>query len=112
MLLLVLLAILFVVLFVITLEIIHALLGVVIFLVVAGLCAAAAEYLLGEKEGVGETLLIGLIGAALGVILAFLLHLPRFTIAGLPIIWTIVGSVLVVGILKLSRGNSRSLRHL
>jgi uncharacterized membrane protein YeaQ/YmgE (transglycosylase-associated protein family) len=112
MLILVLLALVFVVLFVVMLQIIHALLGIVLFLVVAGLCAAAAEYFLGQKEGVGETLLIGLIGAALGVILAVILHLPLFAIAGLPVVWTIVGSMIVVGILKLTRGNKGSLGRL
>jgi uncharacterized membrane protein YeaQ/YmgE (transglycosylase-associated protein family) len=112
MLFLVLLALVFIVLLVFTLSIIHALFGIVLFLLIAGLCGAAAEYFLGHKEGLGETLLIGLIGAALGVILAYLFHLPRFSVAGVPIVWTIVGSLIVVGILKLARGDRGSLRRL
>jgi len=113
MLVLVLLALVCLVVFIFALAIIHAILGIVLFLLLAGACAAAAEYFLGEKQGVGQTLLIGLIGAALGVILAALLHLPSLAIAGLPIVWTIVGSTIVVGILKLTRGgDSTSLRRL
>jgi hypothetical protein len=67
MLILILLGLVFIILFLFALEIIHAVLGVVLFLVVAGLCAAAAEYLLGQRQSLGATLLIGLIGAALGV---------------------------------------------
>lgn len=102
--LLLLLALLFIVLLVFALWILHAIFSIILFLVIAGLCAAAAEYFLGHREGVGETLLIGLIGAALGVILAFVLHLPRFSVAGVPILWTILGSMIVVLILKLARG--------
>jgi uncharacterized membrane protein YeaQ/YmgE (transglycosylase-associated protein family) len=112
MLFLVLLALVFIILLVFVLSIIHALFGLVLFLVIAGLCAAAAEYFLGHREGVGETLLIGLIGAALGVIGAYLLHLPRLSIAGVPIVWTILGSMAVVAILKLARGDSNSIRRL
>lgn len=112
MLLILLLGLLLIVLFIFALTIIHAVLGIVLFLVVATLCAAAAEYFLGHKEGVGETLLIGLIGAAIGVIFAWALHLPRLAIAGVPIVWTILGSLIVVGILRLARGDRRSLRRL
>lgn len=113
MLVLVLLALVCIVFFIFALAIIHAIVGIVLFLIVAGICAAAAEYFLGEKQGVGQTLLIGLIGAALGVVLAALLHLPSLAIAGLPIVWTIVGSAVVVVILKLTRSSkSTSLRRL
>jgi hypothetical protein len=44
--------------------------GIILFLVVAGLCAAIAEYVLGMREGVVTTVLIGLIGAAVGLIRA------------------------------------------
>jgi uncharacterized membrane protein YeaQ/YmgE (transglycosylase-associated protein family) len=112
MLLLLLLALVFIVLLVVVLSILHTLFSLVLFLVVAGLCGAAAEYFLGHREGVGETLLIGLIGAALGVLVASILHLPRLPIFGVPIVWTVLGSMVVVAILKLARGDSRSLRRL
>ena len=113
MLLLILLAVIFIILFVFMLSIIHAVFGIILFLVVAGLCGAVAEYFLGHREGVGETLLIGLIGAAVGVILAKVLHLPLFlSIFGLPIVWAIIGSLIIVALLRLARGNNRSLRRL
>ncbi|MGI8551592.1 MAG: hypothetical protein ACR2PL_12535 [Dehalococcoidia bacterium] len=107
----ILLLLLFVVLLFFVISVIHAVFGVVLFLVVAALCAAAAEYFLGHKEGLGETLLIGLIGAALGAILSRLLHLPSLiVIAHLPLVWTIAGSMIVVGLLRLARPDSRSTR--
>ncbi|HTE84107.1 MAG TPA: hypothetical protein VK821_05190 [Dehalococcoidia bacterium] len=108
---LVLLAIVFVLLLFAVFAVVGKLLGLVLFLVIAALCGAVAEYFLGFKEGVGETLLIGLIGAALGVVVARILHLPLLLpVFGVPIVWTIVGSFIVVGILKLASGNRRSLR--
>ena len=110
---LVLLAVAAIILLLTAFAILHAVLGIVFFLVIAGLCAAAAEYVLGLRESVGVTLLIGLIGAALGVILAHLLGLPRFLdIFHVPIVWTIVGSLIVVGVLRLTMGRDRALRRL
>jgi uncharacterized membrane protein YeaQ/YmgE (transglycosylase-associated protein family) len=109
----VLLAIIFILLLFAVLAIVHSLLGLILFLVVATLCGAVAEYALGYKEGVGQSLLIGLIGAAIGVILRYLLHLPTFlSIFGVPIVWAIVGSFIVVALLKLATGNRRSLGRL
>jgi hypothetical protein len=108
---LVLLGIVFVVLLVAVFAVVGKILGLILFVVVATLCASAAEYFLGFREGVGETLLIGLIGAALGVVVARILHLPLLLpIFGVPIVWTILGSIAVVGVLKLATGNRRSLR--
>lgn len=102
-----------VVLFILAAAIISSVLGIVLFVVVAALCGAAAEYLLGEPEGVGETVLIGIIGAALGAILAHLLHLPPLiAIAGLHIVWTIVGALIVVALLKVIRPSLRQRRLL
>lgn len=101
-----------IVLFILAAAIIRSILGIVLFLVVAALCGAAAEYLLGEQDGVGETLFIGIIGAALGAILAHVLHLPALLgIAGLHVVWTIVGALIVVALLKLVRP-TRGRRHL
>lgn len=95
---------LFIVLLFFVLAIVRTLVGIIVFLVVAALCGAAAEYFLGAKEGVGETLVIGLIGAALGTILSHLLRLPSLiVIGGLPLVWTIVGSMIVIAILKAVR---------
>lgn len=103
----------FILLFVVLLWLIHTIVGIVLFFTVAGLCAAAAEYILGHREGLGETVLIGLIGAALGAVVAHLFHLPTLIVIGrLPIVWTIVGSGVVVWLLKLARPESGRLRRL
>jgi uncharacterized membrane protein YeaQ/YmgE (transglycosylase-associated protein family) len=78
--------------------------GIILFLIIAALCGAVAEYVLHQHEGLGVTLLIGLIGAALGAIIAHLFHLPSLLqIAGVQIVWTIVGAIIVVAILRLVR---------
>jgi hypothetical protein len=106
-----LLAAILVLLLIVVFAVVGKLLGFVLFLVVAALCAAVAEYFLGFKEGVGETLLIGLIGAALGVLTAHLLHLPLLVpIFGVPVVWAILGSFAVVLVLRAATGNRRSLR--
>jgi uncharacterized membrane protein YeaQ/YmgE (transglycosylase-associated protein family) len=103
----------FLVLFVLFLKIIGTLLGLVFFLVVAALCGAAAEYFLGHREGVGETFLIGLIGAAIGAVLAHVLHLPGLIhIGGVSIVWTVVGAMIVVFLLKLAGGERSTVRRI
>lgn len=102
-----------VVLFFVAALVIGKLIGIILLLVVATLCGAVAEYVLGHREGVGETLLIGLMGAVLGVIIRAVLHLPGLiTIAGVPIFWAILGSVIIVALLKLARPQPRSMRRL
>ena len=103
----------FLVLFVLFLKLIGTLLGLVFFLIVAALCGAAAEYFLGHKEGVGETFLIGLIGAAIGTVLSHVLHLPTLiAIGGVSIVWTIIGAMIVVFLLKLARPQPSGVRRI
>jgi uncharacterized membrane protein YeaQ/YmgE (transglycosylase-associated protein family) len=106
-----LLAAVLVLLLILVFAVVGKLLGFVLFLVIAALCGAVAEYFLGFRKGVGETLIIGLIGAALGFLVARLLHLPLLLpIFGVPVVWTILGSFVVVGILRMATGNRRSLQ--
>jgi uncharacterized membrane protein YeaQ/YmgE (transglycosylase-associated protein family) len=110
MILLILLAVIFVLMLLAVLAILHSVLGLVLFLVIAALCGAIAEYFLGYRHGVGQSLLVGLIGAALGVIIRHLFGFPVFWAAfGVPIVWTILGSFIVVGVLKLATGRRGSL---
>ena len=103
----------FIVLFVLFLKIIGTLLGLVFFLVVAALCGAAAEYFLGHKEGIGETFLIGLIGAAIGAVLSHVLHLPTLiSVSGVSIVWTIIGAMIVVFLLKLASPERSGVRRI
>jgi uncharacterized membrane protein YeaQ/YmgE (transglycosylase-associated protein family) len=94
------------------LSLVHSIVAIILFLAVAGLCAAVAEYVLGMREGVLRTILIGLVGAAVGVILRELLHLPAWvSIEGLPIVWTVLGSLIVVLIVRLATGGRRGRPH-
>src|SRR5260221_7387017 len=53
-------------------------------------------------------LLVGIVGAFLGNLIAFWLHLPTFLeVAGVDIVWTFVGSLLLVLILTFFVGGSR-----
>jgi uncharacterized membrane protein YeaQ/YmgE (transglycosylase-associated protein family) len=107
---LVLLGIVFVLMLLVVLSLIHSLFGLILFLVVAALCGAVAEFLLGYRHGVGQSLLVGLIGAAVGVILRYIFHLPPFfSLFGVPVVWAILGSFIVVGLLKLATGRRGSL---
>ena len=88
------------------------LLGVLLLLVIAAICGAIAQALAGYSPG-GCLIssVIGIIGAFLGFWIARALSLPlplTITIQGepFPILWSIIGSVLFVGVLSLIRGRS------
>lgn len=106
---LVLLAVVFLLLFFVVLALVHSILGVILFLLIAGLCAALAEYALGIRQGVVTTSVIGLIGAALGVIIQHAFRLPTLLpVFGVPVVWTILGSFIVVAILRAALGGRRN----
>jgi uncharacterized membrane protein YeaQ/YmgE (transglycosylase-associated protein family) len=90
------------------LALVHSIIGLILFVVIAGLCAALAEYVLHVREGVFTTVVVGLIGAAIGVIIQHIFRLPTLLAPfGVPIVWTILGSIIVVAILRLVLGNRR-----
>jgi uncharacterized membrane protein YeaQ/YmgE (transglycosylase-associated protein family) len=80
------------------LKVVGFLVGLVWLLLIATLCGWIAERLLHYREGgIGTTAGIGLVGAVIGWVLAKVLHLPMAPhIAGLPILWTVVGSLVLV----------------
>lgn len=82
---------------------------IVIYVVVAAICAAIAGSLLGVRAGgFLAACFIGVVGAFLGTWLAGKLGLPelfvlRIDSAAIPIVWTITGSfllLLVIGLLR------------
>lgn len=81
------------------LKVVAVLVGLVWLLLIATLCGWIAERVLHYHEGgIGTTAGVGLIGALIGWVLAKVLHLPLAPhIAGLPILWTVAGSFLLVG---------------
>ena len=83
----------------------------VLLLIVAGVCGAVAQSLVGfSRGGCAVAIALGFIGALLGTWLARLLQLPEiFAITigtqRFPIIWSIIGAALFAAVLSLfSRG--------
>lgn len=99
-----LLAVLVLVLFMV---VVRTIIGLVLLLVIAGLCGAIAESITGYRTGsLVYTVALGLIGAAVGSLIARLLDLPgilSWSVGGLPVLLTIIGAVLVLFLLKLIR---------
>jgi uncharacterized membrane protein YeaQ/YmgE (transglycosylase-associated protein family) len=84
------------------LKVVGVLVGLIFLLLVATLCGAIARSLLHYNQGgIGATAGIGLVGALVGWLIADVFHLWRGPhVAGLPIIWTVVGSIVLVGTLR------------
>jgi uncharacterized membrane protein YeaQ/YmgE (transglycosylase-associated protein family) len=86
---------------------------IVIFLIVGALCAAIASALIGVSPGgILGAIVIGFLGAFVGTWLAGKLGLPelfvfRYEDAAVPIVWTIVGSFLLLAIVGLFRRAAR-----
>ncbi len=78
-----------------------------LLLLVAGVCGAVAQSLVGySRGGCIVTIALGFIGALLGTWLARVSGLPElfaFSIGGrdFPIIWSIIGAALFAGVLSL-----------
>jgi uncharacterized membrane protein YeaQ/YmgE (transglycosylase-associated protein family) len=74
--------------------------GLILALVVALVAGIIGEQVTGRTAGGAlATLLCGLAGAVVGIIIAELLGLPRLIhIGGLPVIWTIIGAIIVVAL--------------
>jgi uncharacterized membrane protein YeaQ/YmgE (transglycosylase-associated protein family) len=91
------------------LKVVAALVGLVWLLLIATLCGAIAESLLHYREGgIAATTGVGLIGAVIGVVIAKVLHFPTLVSIGhLPVLWTVVGSIVLVSGLKVVTPNRR-----
>jgi uncharacterized membrane protein YeaQ/YmgE (transglycosylase-associated protein family) len=80
------------------------LLEFVVYLIVAGLCGAIARAVAGGTPGgFIVSILVGFLGAFLGVWIARMAHLPRLFIVSVeghpfPIVWSIVGGIILVAI--------------
>jgi len=80
------------------------LVGILLFILIAGVCGAIGEGIAGGKVGPGflGSFIVGLIGAWIG---GMLIHIGP-VVAGVAIIPAIIGSVLFVLVLKLITGRS------
>jgi uncharacterized membrane protein YeaQ/YmgE (transglycosylase-associated protein family) len=89
--------------------------GLVILLIIAAICGSIGQAIAGYSVGgCLVSIVVGLVGAFLGLWLAHLLGLPELltlTIEGetFPIVWSIIGSTLLAVILGLFTRNRRRL---
>ncbi len=74
-----------------------------ILLVVAGICGALAQAIVGySRGGCLVSIALGFIGALVGMGLARLFGLPELLpINGFPVVWSIIGAALFVALLGL-----------
>src|SRR5258708_6795489 len=81
----------------------------VVTLIIAALCGAVAQLIVGfTRGGCITSLVVGLIGAILGSWLAAELHMPPIiAIAGIAIVWTIIGAAILTAALTLIMGGRR-----
>src|SRR6185503_9430079 len=90
--------------------------GLLLLLVIAGICGAIGRSLGGgARGGFLISIVVGFVGALLGVVLARQLHLPELlsvTVDGrpFPILWSIIGSAVLVALLNLLSGAPRGTR--
>lgn len=84
--------------------------GFIILLVIAGICGLIAQAIVGTGRGGFLTaIVLGFIGAVLGVWLAGALHLPELFVVRVegrpfPILWSIIGAALFVALVTLIAG--------
>lgn len=93
-----------------------SLLELLVLLVIAGIAGAVAEFLVGfSPGGFVVSVIIGVIGAFIGTWLARQLGLPPILTITIndqtfPIAWAVIGSLVLVGALRLLRGSQRPYR--
>lgn len=93
------------------------LLQLLILLVLAGICGAVAELIIGYKPGnMLVSVIVGVIGAYLGGLLTFRGAIPlllpvRVGPTTIDIIWTTLGAFVVLLLLALFRGHPTRMGH-
>jgi uncharacterized membrane protein YeaQ/YmgE (transglycosylase-associated protein family) len=89
-----------------------SLIGLVVLLVIAGICGAIGRAIGGGTGGgFFVSIAVGFVGALLGTVLAQHLRLPELLIVTVdgrpfPILWSIIGASLFVAILQLLSGGT------
>ncbi|MGD9894656.1 MAG: hypothetical protein AB7R89_31625 [Dehalococcoidia bacterium] len=94
-------------------SVIGFVIGIGLMLVLGGVIGAAMGSLLNYKRGILFSVGAGLIGAVVGTIIANILNMPGFLgfeLFNLPVLWTALGSALVVGIAKVVAPNENRQR--
>ena len=84
-------------------------------LVIAGICGAIAQWIVAFSPGsMLVSIIVGVIGAYLGTVIARLLYvpdiIPTFTIGNVPfnVLWALIGSILLLLLLKALRNSGRT----
>ncbi len=84
--------------------------GIIILLIVAGIAGAIGQALVGfSRGGCIASIVVGFIGAYIGMWLAQQLNLPPIWVIDIqgqafPVVWAVIGSAIFVGILSLLAG--------
>jgi uncharacterized membrane protein YeaQ/YmgE (transglycosylase-associated protein family) len=79
----------------------------IVYLVIAAICGAIARAVAGgNRGGFIISLLIGFFGAFVGTLIARQFHLPALLVVGIgghpfPIVWSIIGGIVLVAIAHL-----------
>ena len=86
-----------------------SLISLLILLLVAALCGSIGSAIAGySNQGCMVNMAVGFIGAIIGSWLSYELHAPRFFhLAGIPIIWAIIGAALFMAVLGAISGRRR-----
>lgn len=81
-------------------------LRILVLLVIAAICGSIGASLAGgSKKGCLANIALGFIGALLGSWISEKLDMgPLFTLAGIPVIWSVIGAALFVALLNLMSG--------
>jgi uncharacterized membrane protein YeaQ/YmgE (transglycosylase-associated protein family) len=93
---------------VIAASLISSVIGFILMLVLAGVIGAVMGSALNYKRGLIFSVGAGLVGAVVGTIIANILNMPGFLgfeLFNLPLLWTALGSALVVGVAKVVAPN-------
>lgn len=85
------------VLLLILFAVLQSLFALALTVLVALAAGLVAEGIAGNRRGNPlVSIVIGFAGAVVGTVIAELLNLPRFfSIGGLPVIWTVIGAIIV-----------------
>lgn len=89
-------------------------LELLVLLLVAGVCGAIGQAIVGTSRGILVSIAVGFVGAVLGTWLARALGLPALFAIGIggrtfPVVWSILGSALFVAVVALLSGRRTAL---